>query len=137
MTRNSIILSGLAGVVGAMLLTGFCLLVMSSGYIPALLTQPVVVWTMFLFLLFFSVAEIPVMVFGISRIAESANPKAIYMALFTNAGFTFFAAVYAAPFILLTGGSTLILIAGTLLAMLSLARFIVAVLYLSRHAKQP
>ena len=87
---------------------------MISGYIPVIVSRPLFVWGLFLFLLFFSVVEIPVMIVGIGRIAGSANPKAKYVALFTTTGYTFFAAVYAAPFILLTGQSTLTLISAVM-----------------------
>ena len=70
--------------------------------------------------------EIPIMIFGMRRIATSANPKAKYVALLTNTGYTFFAAVYATPFILLTG----YLWSGVAMASLSLARFISAVIFL-------
>ena len=136
MTRTSVILTGLIGVVSALLLTGLCLAVMAGGYIPVILVRPLFVWGLFLFLLFFSVVEIPVMVMGMRRIAESDNPKARYLALVTNAGFTFFAAVYAAPFILLAGQSTLTLTAGALLGLLCIVRFITAVIFLSNDAQQ-
>ena len=73
-------------------------------------------------------AEIPVMVFAIRRIAASDNPKAKYMALLANVGYTFFGAVYAAPFILLTGRLGL----GTAMAALCFARFLSAVIFIPR-----
>lgn len=130
MSRSSVILTGFVGLVGAMLFTALCLFVMTSGWITPLLTRPIYVWGLFLFLLFFSVVEIPVMIFGMRRIAASANPKAKYIALLTNAGYTFFAAVYAAPFILLAGKSWLELASGVLLAALSIVRFGSAVIFL-------
>ncbi|MBN1991306.1 MAG: hypothetical protein JW953_01275 [Anaerolineae bacterium] len=126
MTRASIVLTGLIGLIGAVILTAFCVLVMAQAWIPALLTSPLIVWVLFLFLAVFSVAEIPIMIFGIRRIAASANPRAKYVALLTNTGYNFFAAVYAAPFILLTGN----LWAGAALAALSLARFVSALIFL-------
>jgi len=66
------------------------------------------------------------MIFGIRRITASANPRAKYVALLVIAGYVFFAAVYAAPFILLTGWLGL----GVALAALSLVRFITALVYL-------
>ena len=130
MTRTNVILTGLVGLLGAIVLTGFCLYVMSAGWIPALMTRPLFVWSIFGFLLFFSVAEIPVMTIGMRRIAGSPNPKAKVLALITNTGYTFFASVYAAPFILLTGHSTLQLVAGAFLGALSAVRFITAVIFL-------
>ena len=126
MSRISIALTGLVGFIGAIVLTALCIAVMVQGWIPALVTDPLLVWIIFLFLAFFSVVEIPVMIFGIRRLAASANPRAKYVALLTNAMYTFFAAVYAAPFILLTG----YLWAGAALAALSLARLISAIIFM-------
>lgn len=130
MTRSNVISTGLAGLFGAILLTGFCLFVMISGWVPPLVARPFYVWGLFLFLLFFSVAEIPVMIYGMRRMADSPNPRAKTLALLTNAGFTFFAAVYAAPFILLAGSSSFQLILGALMGGLSLVRFTTAILFL-------
>lgn len=135
MTRSSVILTGLVGLVGAIILTAICLLVMMWGWVSPLLGRPTYVWGLFLFLLFFSVAEIPVMIFGMRRMLESVNPKAQYVALFTNAGYTFFASVYAAPFILLAGQSALELASGALLGSLCFVRFISSVILLP-NAKQ-
>jgi hypothetical protein len=126
MSRIDIILSGLVGLIGAVILTALCFLLMARGWMPILIARPVFVWGLFVFLAFFSVVEIPLMVFGIRRIAASANPKAQYMALLTNAGYVFFAAVYAAPFILLTGRLWL----GAALAILSVARLATAIIFL-------
>ncbi len=126
MSRNRLILTGLAGLAGAVILTALCLFLVIWDIIPVLMTRPVFAWGLFLFLLAFSVAEIPVMIFGIRRITASANPRAKYVALLVIAGYVFFAAVYAAPFILLTGWLGL----GVALAALSLVRFITALVYL-------
>ena len=83
------------------------------------------------FLLLFSVVEIPVMIYSMRRIAASPNPKAMYAALITNAGYTFFAAVYAAPFILLAGQSTVELTAGAMMGALSFVRFISSMVFLA------
>jgi hypothetical protein len=128
MSRNRIVLTGLIGLAGAVILTAFCLLLMVWQTIPVLVANPIYVWALLLFLLAFSVAEIPVMIFGIRRIAESANPRAKYVALLLNSGYVFFGAVYAAPFILLTGRLGL----GTALAALSLVRFASAIIFLPK-----
>jgi len=123
MTRRNLIATGLSGVIGAVLITSVSLFIMLAGWIPALIRQPVYVWALFLFLLVFSLAEIPVMIFGMRRIVDSVNPKAKYAAMLTNAGYTLFAGVYAAPFILLAGQSWLELSAGGLLGALTFIRF--------------
>ena len=126
MSRSSVVFTGLIGLIGAALFMALCLLIMLQGWIPVLLTDPILVGGFFLFLLFFSVAEIPVMIIGIRHLAASANPKAKYVALLANAGYVFFAAAYAAPFILLTGKLWL----GAAIAMLSLVRFVTAMIFL-------
>ena len=123
MTRINIALTGLLGLIGAAAVTVFCVMVITQGWIPIIISSSWVILGMFLFLALFSVAEIPVMIFGMRRILDSPNPRAKALVLITNAGYTFFAAVYAAPFILLTGN----LWAGATLAALSLVRFISAV----------
>jgi hypothetical protein len=135
MSRSSVILTGLVGLVGTIILTAGCLFIMTSGWIRPFLNEAIHVWGLFLFLLFFSVAEIPVMVFGMRRMAASTNPKAKYMVLLANVGYTFFAGLYAVPFILLAGKSWLELAAGALMAALSLIRLSSAVIFLP-NAKQ-
>lgn len=103
MSRTNVMLTGLVGLVGAMVFTALCLFVVVQEWIPILFSGPAVVWGLFLFLAVFSIAEIPVMIFGMRKIVESGNPRAENIALFTNAVYIFFAAAYAAPIILLTG----------------------------------
>jgi hypothetical protein len=127
MKRSSIVLTGLIGLVAAFILTTFCLMIMTRDWIPAVLSSnPRLVWGFFLFLAFFSVVEIPVMILGMRRLAASSNPRSKYVVLLTNAGYSFFAAVYAASFILLTG----YLRAGVALAVLSVVRLISAIIFL-------
>jgi hypothetical protein len=130
MSRNNLLLTGVAGLVLGLIVTALSLFVMISGWLPALVSRPLYVWGIFLFLLFFSLAEIPVMIFGMRKMIASINPKAKYVVLLTNAGYTFFASVYALPFILLAGQSVLELAAGALLSALGVIRFITAILFL-------
>jgi Co/Zn/Cd efflux system component len=125
MNRTGVVATGLVGLVGAALLTAVCVWAVWEAWIPALLPQSAYSWTLFFFLAFFSLVEIPVMTFGLRRLAAGNNPKARILALFTNSGYVFFGAVYAAPFILLTGRSG----PGLALAALSAARFISTLLF--------
>lgn len=125
-TRNNLIVTGLVGLFGAMLLMALCIIIVAQGWFPILLASSSLVWGLFLFLAVLSIAEIPVMIFGMRRILAEANPKAEYVILFTNAAYTFFAAAYAAPFILLTGG----IWPGLALAGLTLARFASSITFL-------
>jgi len=126
MTRTNIALTGLIGLIGAVVVTVFCTVVVNRAWYPPIITNSGVVLILFLFLAVFSVAEIPVMIYGLRSIANSSNPRASTIVLITTAGYTFFAAVYAAPFILLTGN----LWAGAALAGLSLVRLISAITFL-------
>ena len=126
MTRISIALTGLVGLIGAVVVTVFCVVVATQAWYPTIITNSWIVLGLFLFLALFSVAEIPVMIYGLRSIASSANPRANVIVLITTGGYTFFAAVYAAPFILLTGN----LWAGAALAGLSLVRLISAITFL-------
>jgi hypothetical protein len=126
MTRTSIALTGLVGLIGAVIVTIFCLVLVTQPWYPIIITGSLVILILFLFLALFSVAEIPVMIYGLRSIAASENPRANTIVLITTGGYTFFAAVYAAPFILLTGN----LWAGAALAGLSLVRFISAITFL-------
>ena len=129
MSRFSVALTGLIGLVGATLLATVCFIIMAQGWLPVLVIRPIFVWGIWLFVTFFSIIEIPVMIVGIQRIAANANPKAKYVALLVNAGYVFFAAMYAAPFILLTGNLWL----GAVLAALSLVRFVTAFIFLPQQ----
>ena len=136
MTRSSVVITGLIGLVAAIFLSALCLFVMVAGYIPTILVRPLFVWGLFFFLLFFSLAEIPVMIYGMRSIAANNNHRAKKIMLVTNTGYTFFASVYAVPFILLAGSSTLTLLAGAFLASLCFVRFITSIIFLPDHAKQ-
>ena len=81
------------------------------------------IWLLFAFLLLFSLAEIPMMVFGMRRITRRASAR--WLAVLTNASFTFFAALYAVPLILLTGRVWV----GVALAGLGLVRFVSALCF--------
>lgn len=130
MSRFEVIASGSIGLIGAVVFTALCFLI-TQRWLPLLLTSAIIVGGLFLFLIVFSLAEIPLMIYGIHRIAASANPRARYLALLTTAGYVFFGAVYAAPFILLTGRVGL----GVALAGLSVVRFITALILLPDRAE--
>jgi len=98
--RSQLALSGLVGVGGGgALIAGALYLARRSGLAP-LVTGPAA-WALLGLLLCFSLAEIPLMIFGLRQMA--AGPSGTRLAVLTNAAFTFFAAVYAVPFLLLTG----------------------------------
>jgi len=77
-------------------------------------------WLLLACVLAFSLAEIPVMIIGMRHMLDSASGSRL--AVVTTAAFTSFAAVYAVPFLLLTGRVGL----GLALAGLGLVRFVSA-----------
>jgi hypothetical protein len=120
--RSQLTLSGLAGVAsGAALMGGTVWLLRRTG-LPPLIAGPAM-WALLGLLLLFSLAEIPLMIFGMRRMAVNAAGRRL--AALTNVAFTFFAAVYATPFLLLTGKVSISLV----LAGLCLVRFGGALLF--------
>ena len=100
--RPSLLLSGLAGLLAGGLLAAVCIWLVRSGAIPVLAPFPMV--TMLLVIVFgvFSLAEIPMMVFLMRRLlVERPGNRGFVLGL--NALYVFFAFVYGAPVILLTG----------------------------------
>lgn len=130
MSRSSVMVTGLIGLIGSLAMTVAAIYAMRAGLVPPLLNRPLWVWGLFLFLLTFSLLEIPLMIFGLRKMAASVNPTARHVVLVTNAGYTLFAGVYALPFILLAGVSWTELLAGAGLASLSFVRFITSVVTL-------
>ncbi len=128
MSWNRIILTGLVGLVGAVILTALCLLMMVWKTIPVLVTNPDLCLGSLSVSASFLRSRNSHHDFWIRRIAASANPRAKYVALLINSGYPFFGAVYAAPFILLTGRLGL----GTALAALSFIRFVSAIIFLPK-----
>ncbi len=135
MTRSSLVWTGLLGLSGGIILTLLAVGVMIQGWIPVLLSRPLFVWALFLFLLTLSVLEIPLMIFSMRRMIDSPNPRAKYVVLITNVAYVSFAAVYAAPFILLTGSSQLEIAAGLILGSLCIVRFISSVVFIPNEKK--
>jgi len=103
--RRDLTLAGLGGlVVGLLLALGATWLVTSGGFDPPL---PYAVVALLLVILLggFSLAEIPLMIFALRRLSGGhvGNQRIV---VGVNALYVLFAAVYAAPIILLTGKVT-------------------------------
>jgi len=98
--RSHLALSGLAGIAGGAALMGGALFVLQRSGLTPLITGRGTL-ALLGFVLLFSLGEIPLMIFALRRLTASA--AGIRPAMLTNAAFTFFSAVYAAPFLLLTG----------------------------------
>ena len=114
--RSQLAISGGVGVVGGAILMGGALFLLRRTDLTPLVSG-LGIWVLLAFLLVFSVAEIPMMITGMRHMAGAVSGA--WLVTLTNAAFTFFAAVYAVPFLLLTGWVSV----GFALASLSLVRF--------------
>jgi hypothetical protein len=124
--RSQFVLSGGLGLAGGAVLTGGTLFLLWRMDLPPLITG-LGVWLLLGLVLLFSVAEIPVMIFGMRQMVIASSGT--QLAVLTNAAFTSFAAVYAAPFLLLTGQVGI----GVGLASLGLVRFAGALVFVPGH----
>ncbi len=124
--RSQLVLSGGLGFAGGAVLTGGTLFLLWRIDLAPLITG-LGTWVLLGFLLLFSLAEIPVMLIGMRQMVI-ASPGT-WLAVLTNAAFTAFAAVYAVPFLLLTGRVGI----GLGLSGLGLVRFAGALLFVPGH----
>jgi hypothetical protein len=120
--RSQLALSGGLGVLGGVALTGGAVFLLRD-LIAAPLVSGMGTWLLLLFLLFFSLAEIPLMILGMRHMIKGVSGRRL--AVVTNVAFTFFAAIYALPVLLLTARVDI----GLALAALSLVRLAGAVLF--------
>jgi hypothetical protein len=114
--RSQLALSGGIGLAGGVALMGGALFLLARTGLEPLVTGWVA-WLLLAGVLGFSLAEIPVMVFGMRQMASGTSGNRLIVV--TNAAFTSFAAVYAVPFLVLTGRVGI----GIALAGLGLVRF--------------
>lgn len=127
MTRNKVAVAGGIGLFSNVLLTAACYLIRYFWLAP-LLPQPKIAWILFIVLGLIALIEIPLMIFGLKKMA-SGSGKAANAAHFAVSGFVFFAAVYALPNLLLTNFSQIWM--GLILAGTGLLRFGASVFFLN------
>jgi len=99
--RRPLLLSGLAGWAGGALFFLGIAWVQHSAHLPVPLKGGLA--AAFIFCLAFSIAEMPLMVFGLRKISSGTGGGSLTDLMATNAFYTFFASVYAVLFVLLTG----------------------------------
>ena len=100
--RSKLILAGVAGLVGGTILAWLSVLIVQRELVPVLIGGRWA-WAVFAFLLALSLAEIPLMVYGLRKIVATDTPGLDWAVVATNGTFVAFAAVYGGAFILLTG----------------------------------
>gem|GEM_PF-2477776 len=121
MALNALMLAASGGIGAAMLLTLAAVYLTVSGMVPRVVPAGLASWLLLCFVLVFSLGELPPMILALRRMVGSASDRiGNILALVTTAAFVFFAAFYAAPFIVLTGQ----VVAGVALAALCLVRLL-------------
>jgi hypothetical protein len=127
--RRSLLASGLGGLLACGLLAALGTWLVTSGTIEVLLPHRLLVLLMGLILGAFSLAEIPMMVFALRRLAvERQGNRGLVIGL--NVFYVFFAAVYGLPVLLLTGN----LAWGLTLCGFGLLRFITSLIFVREPA---
>lgn len=127
--RTHLLLSGLAGLLAAGLLAGLATGLMATGVVEPPFSFLPLTLLLVLILGGFSVAEMPIMVFALRRLAvERRSNYGVVLGL--NVLYVSFAAVYGLPVLLLTGD----LLWGLLLCALSVARLASSQLFVRETA---
>ena len=101
--RRILALSGLVGLLSGALLTGGSLWLVDSGILNPPLPYRIVEVVLVFMLVGISLAEIPLMIFAIRRLAGSSSGDNRRIAAILNGLYVLFAAIYAVPVSLLTG----------------------------------
>jgi len=86
----------------------------------------------FLFCLALSVAEIPMMVFALRKLADGRRGTPHFALAMTNVFYVFFASVYAGIFVLLTGQ----VVSGGALSALGIVRFFSSLFFVRLHPEE-
>ncbi len=128
--RTRLALSGLAGPAGNALLVGGVLRLRQTWQPPFQLSTALT-WAVFAFFMGLALLEIPVMLYGLKKIAAGQQPAAQTVALLGYVAFVFFPGVYALPSLLLAEAG--FLWPGTLIAATSLLRLVAGTIYLTRE----
>jgi len=116
---DRLVLPGLIGLGAGAALTAGAVWLTAGGTVPRVVPPGWGTWALLGFVLLLSLAEMPMMVFALRRMAGGTPTRsAPRIARLASAAFVFFAAFYAAPFTALTGHVA----AGVALAALCLAR---------------
>jgi hypothetical protein len=100
--RRPLLFSGLAGWAGGVLFFLGIAWAQDSAHLPVPL-QGWLAAAAFIFCLAFSIAEMPIMVFGLKKMSAEPGGGSPTALMATNAFYAFFASAYAVVFLLLTG----------------------------------
>lgn len=120
--------AGLAGLAAGAALTSLAVGATTSNAVPRIVPPGPATWALLGFALLFSLAELPLMVFALRRMAGHVPRRLLVL---TTAGFVFFAAFYAAPFTVLTGQ----VVIGVALAGLCLVRLVCVLVFVPEQSE--
>ena len=131
---DRLVLPGLIGLGAGAALTAGAVWLTAGGTVPRVVPPGWGTWALLGFVLLFSLAEMPMMVFALRRMTGGTPTRATSrIRMLASAAFVFFAAFYAAPFTLLTGQVA----AGVALAGLCLARLACVLLIVPGLGERP
>jgi hypothetical protein len=127
--RRNLLLSGLLGLLISGLLVITAVWIVERGILLPLLPYPIAILLFAVILAGFSLAEIPVMVFAMRRLAieRGGNQGALFS---LNALYVSFASVYGVPIVLLTGSTGW----GLAISALALVRFVSSLLFVREQS---
>lgn len=129
MSRTNVLVSSGMGLI--VCLVGTTLALLARPWLPpwpAWLNLPLMAWGIFLFLIAFALLEIPVMVYGLRKIAAGNSPRSPTITLVGNGIYVAFPLIYALPNLLLTNASLIWL--GIVISATSFLRFASSIIFL-------
>jgi len=127
--RLNLLLSGLVGLFACAIVAAFCTWLAASGRLKPPLPFPPVTLLFAIVFGLSSLAELPLMVFAMRRlVVERKSNQVVVLGL--NSIYVFFACVYGAPVLLLTGSVA----AGLVLCSFSLIRFASSLIFVMEPA---
>lgn len=129
--RRNLLLSGLMGLLVSGLLAAIAVWLVTGDVLTPLLPYPIATLLFAIILAGFSLAEIPIMVLAMRRLAieRGGNQRAV---LTLNALYVSFASVYGVPIILLTGSTGW----GLAISALAFVRFVSSLLFAREHTNR-
>ena len=136
LNQTKAILSGGVGLVGCLVLTALLMVTRDWVYplVPPVLTLPLMMWGVFLFLMALALVEIPLMVFTLRKIAEGKSTQAERLVMGGNVVFVFFPVVYAAPNLLMSTPEQLWM--GLAISATVFLRYLASVFYLTQESDE-
>ena len=128
--RTEVVVSGGIGLAGSLMVTVVSISIRTWWFpsVSSLLGAPLIAWSTFFFCLLLALLEIPLMIYGLRKVAESKSSSTPLVIRLGNGIFVLFPVIYALPNLLLTNPALIWL--GGVIAASSLLRFVGSVIFL-------